>query len=397
MLLGAACGPPARTPFSRQTKIVRWSPVAIVLALASGCAHRADVAPPPAHPTIYVAPTLITPHDDETPAQTFERARALLVAGKGTEAAPLFDRLAQSEANGPIGPVASFNAGVAWEQAGDREAAIARFRSTAELYPAGDVGKWAAIRAARLHAYLEQWSQLSAMSDLLLARADLVDVEKLEALGAKALAVVEAGDPDGADKFISKGRDIIDALRLGEGGKLPVEVAQIHFALGEVRRVRGEAIVFVPVPANFADVLERRCQLLLDAQSAYSDAMRSYDAHWAAMSGFRVGELYQRLHQDVMSIPPPRAASTTADKRLFEGAMRLRYRVLLEKGLKMMEHTVMLGERTGEASTWIDRARAAQREIELALNEQKERLAKLPYSEKEFQKALDDLAGKNRP
>jgi tetratricopeptide (TPR) repeat protein len=353
--------------------------------------------PPPVHPVIYVAPTIVTPKDDETHEQKFERARALLVDGKGAEAAPLFDQLASDPSAGPIVPLASFNAGVAWEQAGDREAALARFRSTAEKHPAGDVGKWAAIRAARLYAYLEQWSQLSAISDLLLSRADLTDVEKLEAYGAKALAVVEAGDADAAEKFIAKGRDIIDALRLGEGGKLPLEVAQIHFALGEVRRVRGEAIVFVPVPPNFADALERRCQLLLDAQSAYSDAMRSYDAHWAAMSGFRVGELYQHLHRDVMSIPPPRAATTTGDKRLFEGAMRLRYRVLLEKGLKMMEHTVMVGERTGEASAWIDRARAAKREIEIALNEQKERLAKLPYSEKELQKALDDLASKSKP
>jgi hypothetical protein len=115
------------------------------------------------------------------------------------------------------------------------------------------------------------------------------------------------------------------------------------------------------------------------------------------MSGYRIGELYQRLHKDVMSIPAPSSARATADKRLFEGAMRLRYRVLLEKGLKMMEHTVMVGDRTGENSPWIDRARAAKREIEIALNEEKERLAKLPYSEKELQKALDDLASKNRP
>ncbi len=98
-----------------------------------------------------------------------------------------------------------------------------------------------------------------------------------------------------------------------------------------------------------------------------------------------------------MSIPAPRTAGTTADKRLFEGAMRLRYRVLLEKGLKMMEHTIMAGERTSEKSAWIDRARDAKRELELALVDQKTRMASLPYSEKELQKALDDLAGKTKP
>ena len=199
-----------------------------------------------------------------------------------------------------------------------------------------------------------------------LARADLTDVERLEAYGDKSLAIVEAGDPDAAERFVIKGRDIIDALRLGEGGKLPLEVAQIHFALGEIRKLRSEAIVFVPVPANFAEVLERRCQGLLDAQSAYSDAMRSYDAHWAAMSGYRIGQLYQRLHEDVIHVPAPKSANTLEKKQLFEGAMRLRYRILLQKGLTMMEHTLMLGERTGEASPWIDRARDAKRDLEKA-------------------------------
>jgi hypothetical protein len=148
----------------------------------------------------------------------------------------------------------------------------------------------------------------------------------------------------------------------------------------------------VPLPANFAEALEQRCQGLLDAQSAYSDAMRSYDAHWAAMSGYRVGELYQRLHQDVLAMPLPKAATSTSKKQLFEGAMRLRYRVLLDKGLKMMDHTVALGERTGEASAWMERAREAKRKLEAALAEQKDFLAKLPYSEQELQRALDDLA-----
>ena len=163
----------------------------------------------------------------------------------------------------------------------------------------------ASVRRA-LQAYLEQWSPLAAMADVLLARADLTDVERLEAYGDKSLAIVETGDPDAAERFVIKGRDIIDALRLGEGGKLPLEVAQVHFALGEIRKLRSEAIVFVPVPANFAEVLERRCQGLLDAQSAYSDAMRSYDAHWAAMSGYRIGQLYQRLARG--RDPRPRSA-----------------------------------------------------------------------------------------
>src|SRR5205823_2055229 len=48
-------------------------------------------------------------------------------------------------------------------------------------------------------------------------------------------------------------------------------------------------------------------------------------------------------------------------EQLFEGAMRLRYRVLLEKGLKMMDGTVQMAERAGEASGWVARAKVARR------------------------------------
>jgi hypothetical protein len=378
-------------------KLLSVGPIIVMAAFGAGCAHR--TAPPQvaARPAIQATPIVITPHEDEAPEAMFQRAELLLREGKGAEAGPIFDRLAALDPAGAIAPMAHYKSGVAWDVAGDYAGALTRFHAVRTRYAERDIGRLATIGAARLEAYLEQWSQLSATADLLLARADLSDVDRIEGYGAKALAVVEAGDPDGAERFIARGRDIIEALRLGEGGKVPVQVAQIFFALGEIRRLRGEAITFVPLPANFANALEQRCQLLLDAQSAYSDAMRSYETHWPAMSGYRVGELYQKLHRDVLAIPPPKTAITSEKKRLFEGAMALRYRILLEKGLKMMDHTVMFGEKTGEASAWIDRARAAKRDLERALEEQKAKLEKLPYSEKDLQKALDDLAAKSKP
>lgn len=380
---------------ARVDKVLALGTIVAVAVFGGGCAPRA--APPAAQPVIHATPIVVTPHEDEAPEAAYQRAELLLREGKGAEAGPIFDRLAALDPQGPIAPMAHYKSGVAWDVAGDYRGALARFHAVRIRYADRDIGRLSTLGAARLEAYLEEWSQLSATADLLLARSDLTDVDRIEGYGAKALAVVEAGDPDGAERFISRARDIIEALRLGEGGKVPVQVAQVFFALGEIRRLRSEAITFVPLPPSFAEALEQRCQLLLDAQSAYSDAMRSYDTHWPAMSGYRVGELYQKLHRDVVAIPPPKTATTTEKKRLFEGAMALRYRILLEKGLKMMDHTVMFGEKTGEASTWIDRARAAKKDIERALEEQKAKLEKLPYSEKDLQKALDDLAAKTKP
>jgi len=280
---------------------------------------------------------------------------------------------------------------------GDLDKAASRYRASAEQDPQAPTTKIAWLRLARIYAHIERWKELEAVSGTILARQDLTVLERIEGMGAKGLALVEQGRTDEGYDVIVKARNEIEDRRLGEAGIPSVELAQVSFALGEIRRVRSEKVKFMPVPADFGAVLEERCTGLLDAQTAYTDAMKSLDAHWSAMAGFRIGQLYQTLHRDVMIVPAPAGASTIRQKQLWEGAMRMRYRILLEKGLAMMGGTVALGERTGESSAWVARAREAKKELETAIATEKEALSKLPFTEEEIKTALDDLKKKNPP
>jgi tetratricopeptide (TPR) repeat protein len=348
----------------------------------------------PATPPIEVAPMVVSPFSDLELEQQFEAARALLLRESYKEAAERFDRLVRLAPQGDVAPPSLYNGALAREGMGERLAAVERYQQLVERFPDHATTRGAPFRLSRLFAYLERWGDLATNADRILALKDLSVLEAIEAHGAKALGLVEQGQIEEAAREVGISRDLIEQHRLGESGKPPLELAQASFALGEVRRKRSEKITFDPLPPNFADALEQRCQGLLDAQSAYTDAMRSYDAHWSAMAGYRVGQLYQQLHRDVMAIPPTAKSDTLKKKQLFEGAMRLRYRVLLEKGLKMMEGTVRLGQRTGEESAWVHRAEEARHDIELALEDEKRALSKLPYSEAELQEALDLLKKK---
>jgi hypothetical protein len=178
---------------------------------------------------------------------------------------------------------------------------------------------------------------------------------------------------------------------------LPVAVAQLRFALGELRRTRSERISFEPLPPDFVEKLEDRCVGLLEAQAAYAMAVRSIDPHWAAMSGYRVGEMYRKLHRDLMQIPPPATSRTEKQKQMFFAFMHVRYRVLLEKGLKELDQTIALGERTSDSSAWIQRAREAKAEMDVALADEKAQIAKMPFTEAEVNAALDLLQKKTTP
>lgn len=337
---------------------------------------------------------MVTPTSAASIPELFRAALDLLQQGEVKRAAAALDRVVALDPSGELAPAALFKAAEAYDASGDRQSAAARLEQLVRRHPYHPLARESLVRAVRLSAYLERWDRTGFLAELLLARyPGLRPFEGVVAYSGRALALVAAGDPERAAPLVEKGRQIVDEHQLDRAGRVPRDLAQLYFALGEIRRARAEAIRFSPLPSDFVTVLERRCQLLLDAQSAYSDAMRAFDAHWSAMAGYRVGELYQRLHEELMRIRPPAVADTQERRELFEGAMRLRYSVLLSKALTMMNHTLAMAERTQERSSWVERATRSRDEIQAAILREEAALDRLPYSRRELQDALDRLSG----
>ena len=351
-------------------------------------------APAPPAPTQTVPEMVVSPFTDDELTFQFSQGRELMLAGKMEEAAAVFDKLVRIAPDKPITAPSLYNSGLCHEDLKDRATAITRYQDLVARYPDHGSARPALFRGMHLLAHEERWPDLVTTADAVLKLTDLSVLEKIDALGARAMGLVEQDRLADAERDVIAARDLIEDHRLGESGKPPTELVQVSFALGEVRRLKSEKINFSPLPPNFGEVLEQRCQALLDAQAAFTDAMRGYDAHWSAMAGYRVGQLYQKLHAEVMTIPPTAQSKTLKQKQLFEATMRLRYRILLEKGLKMMEGTVKMAERTGESSGWVARARDAKKDLEQSLAEEKAALAKMPFTEDEVRAAMEKLKAK---
>ncbi len=352
----------------------------------------------PSAAPVSVARTVVTPARATDIPELFAQATAEGKALHHEAAARGFQRAFELDPDGPLADKSLFEAAEMYDVAGQNEPALARYEQVARRFPSSDLDRVARVRALRLLTYLEYYERAGELAEqTALKYKDLLSFDQLTVLAARALSRLARDDDAQADVFIGKARDIIERESLDAAGRVPTELAPVYFALGELRRIRAQRIHFTPVPANFAAALERRCQLLLDAQSAYSDAMRAYDAHWSAMAGFRVGELYQNLHEELMLVPAPKAADNEHRRQLFEGAMRLRYSILLDKAKAMMDHTVMLGDRTGEPSPWILKARQARDSITSATHAEHEALARLPYTRDQLQAALDSFAAGKPP
>jgi hypothetical protein len=99
----------------------------------------------------------------------------------------------------------------------------------------------------------------------------------------------------------------------------------------------------------------------------------------------------------MMQVPPPKAAESQRQRQLFEGAMRLRYSILLSKAKAMLDHTVAMADRTGEQSAWVLKSRQARDAIAQATEEERQALARLPYTKAQLQAALDSFTAKAAP
>src|SRR5205814_465658 len=131
-----------------------------------------------------------------------------------------------------------------------------------------------------------------------------------------------------------------------------------------------------------------------DAEEAYIDAIKTKEVNWGVRAGLRVASMYVDLHEALLVIPPPKSATTEEKKALIRGALRLRYRILLEKGLGTLDRTINLEKAAAASTGWLAHAKKAKADVEKLLEDEKMELKKLPYTEEQLQKAFDDL-GKN--
>jgi tetratricopeptide (TPR) repeat protein len=338
--------------------------------------------------------TIVTPAFATNVEELFVGGQTYLRQGKPDLAAQAFDRIVQHDPDGPFAERALFQGALAHEASSDLEGAAQRFEQLTRRFPEAPRSAEALVRGTRVRLHLEQWSLAAEQGAQLLDRfPDATAIGRITAYAARALGATDAGQVQEAEYFVSKGLDIVEHLALDRAGRIPRDVAVLYFAQGEARRQRVEAAVITGEVAQFTEQLEQRCQLLLSAQSAYSSTMRAYDAHWSTMAGYRVGELYEKLHEELMRVPAPRAG-TPRDQLLFAGAMRLRYAVLLGKAQTMLEHTLAMAARTGEDSEWVRRTERSRTAIAQAMVEEQAALDRLPFTRQDLERALDDLAAR---
>lgn len=303
--------------------------------------------------------------DSYDAGQLFEAGTRLLNDGRCRDAVEqYYDRIRDEFPNSRyLGP-ALYNAGLCLQQGGELEAAVPYYRAVLERVPDGRDARHATLQLAQVLVRLERWEEGLELSERLLLREDLEAPERLEGLARRAQALLGLERLDDAAR---QARDALSYYRMQQRtGQIsdPYFAAAANFVLAETLRLRAQRI---DLPAGTAqtqhEALDRRAQLILDAQREYFDTIRHTDAHWASASGYRIGSMYDQLWQALMRapIPPPERELDSSSMPVYEEEYRSELarhiRPLLRHAIRYWELTLMMVERTGVRTEWAERTR----------------------------------------
>lgn len=320
----------------------------------------------------------------------FEEATGLLNRGECRDAVAGYDRLVREFPSSVYASPALYNAGLCLQELDRPEEAAERFERIVSERPDSPDVAHAHFQLAKLYVALERWDSAVAAADWLLAREDLSPDERLEAMGRRAQALLGAGHLDEAER---QARTALGYFRSGSEDGLVRDnhfAATANFVLAEVLRRRAEAIEIPPggIEAQ-RPVLERRAQLVLDAQREYFNTIGHEDPRWAAASGYRIGAMYDAFWEAIMDapVPPPRRKLPEDHLPIYREEYRKELarlvKPLIRHSIRYWELTLMMVERAGVDTEWSTKIREDLEKARERLLDQPEGPGGLPASEPE--------------
>lgn len=300
-------------------------------------------------------------------SQLFERAYAMTTDGRCLEGVPLYDRIASEFPTSRYVSPALYNAGLCLQRAGQLAPAVERLTRLLTLVPQSSDAKHARFLLAEALVDLERWEPALGAAETLLDRDDLTSYERLEAMARRAQGLFGLGRNDEAERAA---RDAMTYYRTRQGDEAIADeyfAAAATFVLAETIRTRSESLGLPPGDvASQSAILDRRAQLLLEAQRAYFDTIRLTDARWAAASGYRIGSMYETLYRAITEAPvPPPSREMTPEaleiyRREYRDQLAERVRPLVRHAIRYWELTLLMVERTGVEPLereWVERTR----------------------------------------
>ncbi len=131
-------------------------------------------------------------------------------------------------------------------------------------------------------------------------------------------------------------------------------MGQAHFYLGELHRTdfRKVDLATAKTSEEMAELLDDKCDHLLDAQMSYVRAIRTRHFGWASAAAHQVGTMYEGLYAHMQDLPRPEDL-TELQSLEYKRELTKKVAVLLRKAIKMWTSALEFAARTGTDNIWV--------------------------------------------
>lgn len=308
---------------------------------------------------------VVTPDGVYDAEDLFDHAYQLGKQGRCEEGIPHYTKVADEFADTQWASPALYNAGLCLHELSKGEEAAVFYERLLREHPTSEDTRHTQFQLAALYVSLERHERGLEIAKELLEIRDLEPDEKIEAMARRAQHELGLGQGSEARRTA---RSAVGYYRTRpENDRVMDEffAAAANYVFAETYRLEAEAINIPDAPAEEQhNVLERRAQFMLQAQTEYFNTMRYSLAEWAAPAGYQIGAMYDLLYQDISKspVPPPKLKFNDAEMAAYEDEYRkeLRKKIapLVKHAIRYWELTMMMLERTGIESEWKEKIQA---------------------------------------
>jgi len=304
----------------------------------------------------------------------FKRATESLNAKQCEQATTLYDKLVDEFPSSEYVSASLYNAGLCQQALGNFANAADHYTRVRTLRPDSDDVKDASFLLAEVQVQLEQFAEVVALADELLAREDLSAEERLEGMARRAQGLLGLKQIDEAEQYAQSALSYFRTRPKDQPIRDEFFAAACNYVLAETYRLREEALEFPEGLEPQKQVLIKRAELVLQAQREYFNTI-SYqnldNLHWAAASGYRIGHMYDELWHSIMSAPVPKNLKGEGEKAYHDELAKL-IKPLIRHAIRYWELTLMFIERTGMKTPWAEKTKSDLVRVRQLLLEQPE-------------------------
>jgi len=323
-------------------------------------------------------PMLVRGSDAEGPGETvdsnevFEKAYEAYSDRRYEDAVEHYETIVQYFDESRFYRPSLYNGGLSYEKLERWEAAARMYRTIIEEFPDDSSTNDAYYRLAEVYKNQGRHGRIAELMTEVMLREGVETFDRIEAHTRRSEALLEVGNLEEAEQGF---RTVLELNREAEPDqRLPKDsryICKAYLGLGEVFKRRQSAIVLELPTEKMGDDLERKADLLLEAQTHYLRALRQRHPKWSVAAGYQIGRLYEDFYSDIFAAEIPDDLSDEQVAMYFD-TLRERLRPVMERAIEVYEKNLSLSERMGETpeeNRWVAETAESLRRMREFLND----------------------------